>query len=103
MRSAATAELAESFGIQSPTAAASSSERLRCRQSTKVAYPVFVPRPSSSRSRSVTRRSACANGSGRSSTARTTEKMAEFAPIARASVATAVTVKPGLFRRPRSA
>jgi hypothetical protein len=55
------------------------------------------------RSSTAITRSASGNGSGRRSTPRIRLKMAVFAPIASASVATAVAVKPGLFERLRTA
>jgi hypothetical protein len=42
-------------------------------------------------------------GSGRNNTPYTTLKIDAFAPIPRASVSTATTVKPGLLRNCRSA
>jgi hypothetical protein len=50
-----------------------------------------------------TRRSGSSNGSGRSRTAFTTLKIAPFAPMPSASVATATAVKPGAWRSRRSA
>ena len=46
-----------------------------------------------------TRRSACSNGSGRSSTVFTTLKIAVLAPMPRASVSTAIAVNAGARRR----
>jgi hypothetical protein len=50
----------------------------------------------------ATMRSAPGNGSGRSSTAFTTEKMAVFAPTPNASTTTATTVNPGFFASART-
>ena len=60
-------------------------------------------RMSGSDPRVTTRRSASAYGSGRSSTAFTTLKMAVVAPIPSASVSTATSVKPGVLRKARMA
>src|SRR5262245_19224664 len=51
----------------------------------------------------MTRRSGSVYGRGVRRTARMTEKIAVVAPIARASVATAATAKPGARRSPRVA
>jgi hypothetical protein len=53
--------------------------------------------------RIVTSRSACGNGSGRSSTASTTLKIAVVAPMASARVATVTSVKPGARDKLRAA
>src|SRR5712671_3283444 len=50
-----------------------------------------------------TRRSGCAKGRGRRSTALTTLKIAVFAPMPRASVQIAARVKPGTLNNVRSA
>jgi hypothetical protein len=54
------------------------------------------------RSQTITSRSGSANGSGRSSTALTTEKIAELAPMPKASATTATSVKPGFFKSIRT-
>jgi hypothetical protein len=51
----------------------------------------------------ITSRSESANGSARSISAWTTEKMAVFAPMPKASASTATAVKPGLFQSTRTA
>ena len=51
----------------------------------------------------VTSLSTSRTGSGRSSTAYTTEKMAEFAPVPNASASTATAVTPGLRSSIRTA
>src|SRR5215471_14544101 len=56
--------------------------------------------PSGASPRSI-RRSCCGNGKGRSSTPSTTEKIAVVAPMPKASVSTAVIVKPADLRNCR--
>ena len=51
--------------------------------------------PAGARSHSITTRSGSRNGSGRRSAASTSAKMAAFAPMPRASVMTATSVKVG--------
>ena len=51
----------------------------------------------------IIRRSGSANGSGLSSTALTSEKIATFAPIPMASISTAIAVNPGCLASDRSA
>ncbi len=52
-------------------------------------------------SQTITRRSGSGYGNDLSNTEFTTEKMAVVAPIANASVTTAIDVKPGFFQRTR--
>ena len=77
----------------------------RARQSRKLAGAASAMCQRNSRlfSPTITRRSGSAKGSGRSNTALTVEKIAVFAPMTNASVATAVTVSAALRRNERAA
>jgi hypothetical protein len=80
--------------FQDCAAATDSNERPCSRQSRKFAGATgFQPSCST-----VTSRDGSRYGSGRSSTALTTEKIAVFAPMPSASVSTATAVKPGFLR-----
>ena len=72
-------------------------DRLRARQSRKFCVWITLVRPDGWRSQTITRRSGSAKGSGRSSTAFTTLKIAVVAPMPSASTAMAVTAKAGRF------
>src|SRR6266850_8508666 len=65
--------------------------------------PIFGKPSFGMPSKSIMSREGCLKGSGRSSTAFTTLKMAVFAPMPRASVRTATSVKPGLLASIRNA
>ena len=76
---------------------------LRSRQSRNVVKPTFPATPVGPRSPMSTSRSGSAYGSGRSSTAFRTLKIAVLAPIPSASVSSATAVKPGARSSRRAA
>ena len=94
------ASLAEvSEKLATVTAARRSNAVARARQSRKLGCDAenSGQPPSGLLSQIRTRRSGSANGSGRSTTVLTTEKIAVFAPMPSASVSNAMSVKPGVF------
>lgn len=82
-------------------AASASTDRSRARQSTKFGHASDIRPPRGVSSDAKTSRSGSANGSGRSRTASTIEKMAVEAPMPSMSVASAAAVKPGACRSMR--
>ena len=85
----------DGVGLAVERADASTSRKF-CGEYTPVVFPFHV-------CDSRTRRSGASKGSGRRSTACTTLNMAALAPMPRASVATATSVKPGARRSRRTA
>ena len=86
-----------------PTIPRCSSVRVRSRQATKLAGAItFRCSPPRVVSQTVTIRSGSWYGSGSSITVRTTLKIAEVAPMPRASVTSAAAVKPGARRSTRA-
>ena len=105
-RSPAPADRPPSGWRSAPRVAAMSLKTwLRCFQSKKLAGAGVLRGKLAAllSSQTMTTRSGSANGSGRSSTASTVEKIAVLAPIPRASAPTATAVNPGEWRSSRSA